>query len=223
MKCRVPASQGRNLLQDNNVPKPRRQEVTSPLRWAEPESAYKAEKRLDGSSPALRLSEIEIISATMAPSEESTSRNILISGGARGIGRALARYLLEEGNRVYILDIDEEELKHTTTVHLERYHKGGKLESALCNLRDVQDIRTQVRWAARFLDNRIDVLINNGGIASPKWSEDRTMEDPETLDQWQAYIETNLTAPFVMSQSCIPHMKMTGTDNDTGAQKMKGA
>jgi NAD(P)-dependent dehydrogenase (short-subunit alcohol dehydrogenase family) len=33
------------------------------------------------------------------------------------------------------------------------------------------------------------------------------MEDPETLDQWQAYIETNLTAPFTLSQACIPYMK----------------
>ncbi|KAF2274766.1 NAD(P)-binding protein [Westerdykella ornata] len=158
----------------------------------------------------------------MSP-DEAISRNILISGGARGIGRALARYLLEEGNRVYIFDIDEEELQHTTTVHLERYHKDGKLESSLCNLRDVNEIRSKVKSAAKFFDNRIDVLINNGGIASPKWSNDMTMEDPDTLDQWQAYMETNLTAPFVMSQACIPYMKVTGTDNETGAQKMKGA
>jgi len=33
------------------------------------------------------------------------------------------------------------------------------------------------------------------------------MESPETMDQWQAYIETNLTAPFAVSQASIPFMK----------------
>jgi NAD(P)-dependent dehydrogenase (short-subunit alcohol dehydrogenase family) len=159
----------------------------------------------------------------MAPNE-SISRNIIVSGGARGIGRALARYLLEAGNKVYILDIDEDELKHATEVHLGKYHKEGKLESAICNLRDVNDIRAKVSQIAKFFNNRIDVLINNGGIASPKWKDGQTMENPETIDQWQAYIETNLTAPFAMSQACIPYMKTSSTDNsDTGAQKLEGA
>lgn len=156
----------------------------------------------------------------MAPTQEK-SRNVIISGGARGIGRALARYLLEAGNRVYILDIDEDELKHTTTVHLAKYHKEGRVESAVCNLRDVEDMREKVATIAKFFDGHIDVLVNNGGIASPKWSDDKTMEDPATFEQWQAYIETNLTAPFAMSQACIPHMKTQRIDNaETGAQNL---
>ncbi|KAF2749903.1 NAD(P)-binding protein [Sporormia fimetaria CBS 119925] len=160
----------------------------------------------------------------MAPSEQK-SRNILVSGGARGIGRALCRYLLESGNRVFILDIDEEELNHTEKVHLEKYHKEGKVNSSICNLRDVEDIRSKVKEVAKWFDDRIDVLINNavGGIASPKWKDEATMEDPATFEQWQAYIETNLTAPFAMSQACIPYMKTPHTDNETGAQKIHGA
>ena len=34
------------------------------------------------------------------------------------------------------------------------------------------------------------------------------MDDPDVLSQWQAYIETNLTAPFVVSSACIPYMKI---------------
>jgi len=33
------------------------------------------------------------------------------------------------------------------------------------------------------------------------------MADPETIDEWQAHVETNLTASFAMSQACIPFMK----------------
>ena len=159
----------------------------------------------------------------MAPIENaSDSKNILISGGARGIGRALARYFLQAGHKVFILDIDEEELKHTTTVHLEKYHKDGKIDSAICNLRDVNDIRSKAKQAAGFLNNRIDVLVNNGGIANPKWKDDATMEDPATFEQWQAYIDTNLTAPFAMSQACIPFMKVNEAGTEAGAHKIEG-
>lgn len=133
------------------------------------------------------------------------SKAILISGGARGIGRALARYFLLKGHRVYILDIDEPELIHTVSVHLKAY--SARLSSSICNLRDVSDIRTHVQKAADFFGGHIDVLISNGAIAHPYWDDGQTMEDPETLTQWQAYVETNLTAPFALSQACIPYMK----------------
>lgn len=38
------------------------------------------------------------------------------------------------------------------------------------------------------------------------------MADESVLDQWQAYVETNLTGPFVMSQACIPYMKVEKED-----------
>ncbi|KAH7128360.1 hypothetical protein B0J11DRAFT_431256 [Dendryphion nanum] len=159
----------------------------------------------------------------MAPIDKSTSKNVIISGGARGIGRALSRYFLEAGHRVYIFDIDEEELNYTTTVHLGQYYKDGKVESAICDLRDVNDIRSKVKMAAEHFNSRIDVLINNGGIASPKWKHGKTMEDLSTIDEWQAYIETNLTGPFAISQACIPFMKSRQSDNESGAHTTPGA
>lgn len=146
-----------------------------------------------------------------------------MSGGARGIGRALSRYFLEAGHRVFIFDIDEEELKHTTEVHLAQYLKDEKLGSSICNLRDIDDIRSQVAKAAKFFNNRIDVLVNNGGIATPQWSDGKTMEDPDTIKEWQAYIETNLTAPFAMSQACIPYMKSRKEDAESGAHEAGSA
>ncbi|KAI1347999.1 NAD(P)-binding protein [Xylaria sp. FL0043] len=135
-------------------------------------------------------------------------RTAVVSGGARGIGRCLVRRFLERGYKVYTFDIDEEELTHTTRTHLKQYYEQGMLQSSICNLRDVDDIRQKVKVAADFLGGRISVLINNGGIASPKWSDDRSMGDFETMKQWQAYLETNLTAPFAVSQACLPYMKL---------------
>lgn len=154
----------------------------------------------------------------MAPVEnQAIPKNIIISGGARGIGRALTRMMLEAGHHAYIFDIDQDEIEHTTKVHLKKYHDEGKLESALCDLRDVEDIRTKVKKAAEFFNDRIDVLINNGGIASPQWKDGKTMEDPDTISEWRAYIDTNLTGPFAMSQACIPYMKARASDVEKGA------
>jgi NAD(P)-dependent dehydrogenase (short-subunit alcohol dehydrogenase family) len=133
------------------------------------------------------------------------SKSILISGAAQGIGRCIARRFLEKGHRVFILDVNEEELHYTATVHLKAH--ASNLNYALCNLRDVAEIRRTVKKAADFFHGHIDVLINNGGIAAPQWKDGKTMEHPETLDEWNAYIETNLTAPFAVSQACIPYMK----------------
>lgn len=145
-------------------------------------------------------------------------RNIVLTGGARGIGRALARHLLLGGHKLFLIDVDGDELSHTVNVHLPSVLKAqsqsqspgqsvsDRVSSCTADLRDVKAIQFAVQQAAKFLDGRIDVLINNAGIARPVWPDDKTMED-DVLDEWQAYVETNLTAPFVISRACIPYMK----------------
>jgi NAD(P)-dependent dehydrogenase (short-subunit alcohol dehydrogenase family) len=96
-------------------------------------------------------------------------------------------------------------LKHTTQVHLKQHAE--RHGSALCDLRDVSEIREKVKEAADFFGGRIDVLINNGGIATPYWKDGKSMDDPDVLEQWQVYVDTNLTAPFAVSSACIPYMK----------------
>jgi ribonuclease Z len=160
----------------------------------------------------------------MAPINLVTeARNIIVSGGARGIGRALTRMFLEGGHKVYVFDIDADELEYTVKTHLKQYYEEKKLDFAVCNLREIKDIRSGVIGAAKFFDNKIDVLINNGGIASPQWKDGKTMEDESTIDEWQAYIDTNLTAPFAMSQACIPYMKYRQSDAASGAHHIYGS
>lgn len=113
-------------------------------------------------------------------------RTAIISGGARGIGRCLVRRFLELDYRVVVFDVQEDELEHTAKVHLKKYLDRGDLHSAICNLRDPQDIYKRVDEAAEFLNGRIDVLVNNGAIASPFWKDGKTMAERETLGEWQA-------------------------------------
>lgn len=132
------------------------------------------------------------------------SKSILVTGAARGIGRCTARYFLAKGHKVFLLDNNPEELEHTTKVHLKPY--AGNFSSIICNLRDPADIRKAVSHASDFFHGHLDVLVNNGGIAAPTWQDGKTMEDI-SLDEWNEYIETNLTSAFLVSQACIPLLK----------------
>lgn len=145
-------------------------------------------------------------------------RTILISGGARGIGRCLVRRFCEKGYKVFVFDIDDEELKHTVNSHLKQYTEKKQLGSCICNLRSVDDIQAKVKEAADFLGGRINYLINNGGIAHPYWKDGKTMADKDVMATWQAYVETNLTAPFAVSQACLPFMKL-----EEGSEQVNGS
>lgn len=141
---------------------------------------------------------------------------------AQGIGRCLTRHFLNKGHKVFILDYNEEELEYTTKVHLKSFSDKGALSYSLCNLRSIDDIRKSAGEAAKFFDNRIDVLINNGGISSPFWKDGKSMDDFETSTEWIAYVETNLTAPFHLSQAVLPYMK-TSKDRATRKQQRQGS
>ena len=99
-------------------------------------------------------------------------QNIIITGGARGIGRCIARSLLKSPtatNYVYILDINEEELTYCATVHLKQYHDAARVGYAIVDLTDPTSVRTTIQKAATnfFPNKRIDVLVNDDRIAKP--------------------------------------------------------
>ncbi|KAG5659814.1 hypothetical protein KAF25_002373 [Fusarium avenaceum] len=162
---------------------------------------------------------VKLISLATLQQQQSTNtaemnKTAVVSGGARGIGRTLTRYFLEQGYRVFVLDIDEEELKYTIETHLKSYFEKNAVGSAICDLRDTDAIHDKIQEAAEFLGGRIHLVINNGGIAAPHWRGGKTVMDRETLAEWRAYIDTNLTAPFAVSQACLPFMK---NEKDTEA------
>ncbi|KIW87566.1 uncharacterized protein Z519_11890 [Cladophialophora bantiana CBS 173.52] len=148
---------------------------------------------------------------------EGQSR-IVISGAGQGIGRAIARHFASRGHKIFILDLNEDNVRHTAEEHLKEH--SDRVGWSRCNLRSVEDIRSTVQKAAKFLDNRIDYLINNAGISYPYWPDGKTMADESVLDKWQVYVETNLTGPFVMSQACIPFMKV---DRQEDKEKLPGS
>ena len=143
------------------------------------------------------------------------SKNIIITGGARGLGRCTARHLLSlpVSHRVFIIDLYEEVLEYAVNTHLAAY--APRVGSSVTNLCKPEEIRSAAAQAAEFFGGRIDVLINNAGIARGFFNAGNgTMEDVATGEQWEAYIATNLSAPFYMSQAVIPFMKSKNTQKE---------
>ena len=94
-------------------------------------------------------------------------------------------------------------------MHLKEFFDHGALQYVICNLRKLDEIRDAAKKAGEFFDGKLHCLINNGGISTPYWANGATMADPETAEQWIAYMETNLTAPFLLSQAVLPYMKVS--------------
>lgn len=138
----------------------------------------------------------------------NSAKNVLITGAGRGIGRGLSRLLLQQGHRVILLDNDAEELNHTAA-KLESNHKRGKqFDTVLCNLRKPQDIKAAVEEARKLFAGHLDVLVNNAANTRAVGALDL---GDITLEDWNASIETNLTAPMLMSQGCLPMLQKSAS------------
>lgn len=131
--------------------------------------------------------------------------HFLITGAGRGIGRGLARLLLAKGHRVFLIDNNKTELDHTVATHLQPSFSKDVFQSSLTNIRNPSEIKSAVKEAATFFNNRLDVLINNaaftGSIGAVSKFEELSLED------WNTSLETNLTAPMLLSQACVPLLR----------------
>jgi meso-butanediol dehydrogenase/(S,S)-butanediol dehydrogenase/diacetyl reductase len=123
----------------------------------------------------------------------------IVTGGARGIGLAIARWFLARGHRLALIDIDRETLL-ATEASLEGAHDVLAIHADVSKPGDVRAAVEAI--AARF--GRIDKLVNNAGIAVLKQIGETTFEE------WRAVLGTNLDGPFLCTQACVPHMKAAG-------------
>ena len=119
----------------------------------------------------------------------------VVTGAARGIGLAIARKFLQEGYQIAILDIDETTLSKTMKEVCDTKNVLG-IE---CDVSDPEQVQKAIgRVVDRF--GRIDVLVNNAGIA-----EFKPMLET-SYDEWSRILAVNLNGPFICSQACAPLM-----------------
>jgi len=122
----------------------------------------------------------------------------VITGGAKGMGRAMALKFAEEGCDIAIADISIKEANDTIA---EVKKKGREGLAIQCDITNGQQVRDTVEKVVKKF-GKIDILVNNaGGITGSPPIEDMTEEE------WDKAFALNLKSDFFFCKYVVPHMK----------------
>ena len=120
---------------------------------------------------------------------------VLVTGGARGIGRAIAERLAESGWNVVVTY----KTGHSEAQELARTHGVATRQVDLADRSESLGFARQIRDEFRF-----NALVNNAGVL-----EKQSLEEM-TLDAWDRTLEVNVTAPFILGQTIGTQMSPGG-------------
>jgi len=126
---------------------------------------------------------------------------VMISGGSKGLGAALARRFTDEGAAVSLCARGEEELAE---IAAELEGRGARVLTRVADVADVDDVKAWVRATLDRFD-RIDVLVNNASMLGA-----RVAIEDYPLDVWRQVVDVNLTGAFLCAREAIPALKRTG-------------
>jgi len=137
-----------------------------------------------------------VILTAMANQIDLSGRTAVVTGGAQGIGRAIAARLLESGAAVAIWDRDAAAASKTAD-ELGRNRRADALAVDVTALADIERARDTTINAF----GRIDILVNNAGISGPNAP---VAEYPP--EAWSQVIRVNLDGPFLCCRAIVPLM-----------------
>ena len=124
------------------------------------------------------------------------NKTALITGSARGFGKAMAIRFAEEGANVIINDLREEEMQDTAKEIQDLGRKVITIKADVSKKKDVHELIS--RSLSSF--NKIDILVNNAGTFRHKDFLEMTEED------WDIVLNVDLKGPFLVSQTIAKHM-----------------
>ncbi|NNU82372.1 glucose 1-dehydrogenase [Geobacillus sp. BMUD] len=124
-------------------------------------------------------------------------KTAIVTGGANGIGKAIARAFAKRGANVVIIDRD---VQNSEAFAAQLQSDGFKAIFVAADVRKVGDIERFVQEAAgRF--GRIDYLINNAGVS--RWKSPYEL----TVEEWDDVLSTNLRSAFFASREAAKYMR----------------
>lgn len=123
-------------------------------------------------------------------------RVFLVTGGGRGIGRAIAKRLVDDGGRVCVVDRD----RHAGSDAADEY--GERVLFVRGDVSVERDVRRAVATCARW-GGRLDGVVNNAGIPDPHTGPVESL----SLAIWQRYLATNLTGAFLVAKHAVKHLR----------------
>jgi len=129
-------------------------------------------------------------------------RVALITGGAQGIGRAIAALFQREGACVFILDCDRTAGKETAG-ELTSQCRSRPVRYLVTDLQDLADIQNAVNTIRKF-HGHVDVLVNNAGIEMDKAIDTLTVAD------WDLVMNVNLRGAFLLVKELLPLFPESG-------------
>lgn len=122
---------------------------------------------------------------------------VLITGGSRGIGKAISQLFVTEGAHVIITSKNFKKLQQTAK-------EIGCSFFVAADIRKEKDVKNVINKTIKKF-GRIDILVNNAGIL-PKMKPLHKINEKE----WNEIIDVNLTGQFRFTKAVIPYMKKTG-------------
>jgi NAD(P)-dependent dehydrogenase (short-subunit alcohol dehydrogenase family) len=129
-----------------------------------------------------------------------TDQVAILTGGNRGIGRAIAERLADEGAHVVIAALNEETGTATSRAICER---GGRAEFVRTDVTSRAEVERLVEYTLNRL-GRIHVLVNNAGVHDSR----SFCDEPEEL--WQRMYHVNVLGVVLPSQTVVRHMREAG-------------
>ncbi len=129
-----------------------------------------------------------------------SDRKAVVTGGARGIGLAIAKRLIQSGAVVSLWDIDTEAAAQAKT-SLSKY---GEVKIQTVDLTDEDAVASATEATISEL-GQIDILCNNAGIAGGIY---KTWEYP--VEEFRRVIDVDLNAVFICCRAVVPHMRERG-------------
>lgn len=118
----------------------------------------------------------------------------VIVGGARGIGRAIAQRLFNEGAEVTVFDVLKEDFSE-----LENNHR--TIKTTIVDITDEATLNEAVKNVIDTHD-RLDILVNSAGIVGP--TSTKILE--YSLADFQKVVDINLTGAFIVTRAVLPQM-----------------
>lgn len=135
----------------------------------------------------------------------------VVTGGARGIGLAIAKWFLAHDYRVALLDVEAATLKTTES----ELNAPARVLALTCDISKPHHVQTAIDLVAATF-GRIDALVNNAGVAVFKPLLETTFEE------FRHVMGTNLDGAFLCSQACIPYMKIQGSGSIVNIASISG-